>query len=136
MLNIPLDLALEVIRLAREGYPDEVCGLIAGRDGACERIIPMTNNHESPGGAYEYDPLEQARVWKQMIDRGEVPVVIWHSHPSMEAYPSSIDTMHANDSGAHYLIVAPGRHKNWWGQEFRSYRILDGIVIEEEVNVT
>ena len=35
--------------------------------------------------------MEQLRVWREMEDRDEEPVVIYHSHTATEAYPSRTD---------------------------------------------
>src|SRR5690606_38744660 len=67
-----------------------------------------------------------------MEARGEVPVVIYHSHTSTEAYPSRTDISYASEPEAHYVLVTtrePDTH------EFRSFRIVDGVVTEEDVEV-
>ena len=40
---------------------------------------------------YEFDSMEYLRVWREMDDRDEEPVVIYHSHTATEAYPSRTD---------------------------------------------
>jgi [CysO sulfur-carrier protein]-S-L-cysteine hydrolase len=71
-------------------------------------------------------------VWRQMDAAGEEPVVIYHSHTATEAYPSRTDVSIAQEPGAHYVLVStrePDEH------EFRSFRIVDGVVTEEPVEV-
>jgi proteasome lid subunit RPN8/RPN11 len=71
-----------------------------------------------------------------MDDRDEEPVVIYHSHSATEAYPSVTDINLASEPGAHYVLVSTREHGNNEGPvEFRSYRIIDGVVTEEEVTV-
>ena len=66
----------------------------------------------------------------------EEPVVIYHSHTATEAYPSRTDIGLAGEPGAHYVLVSTREHGNNDGPvEFRSYRIIDGEVTEEEVTV-
>ncbi|WP_264991754.1 Mov34/MPN/PAD-1 family protein, partial [Mycobacterium montefiorense] len=75
---------------------------------------------------------EQLKVWRALDDAGEVPVVIYHSHTSTEAYPSRTDVQLAGEPDAHYVLVStrdPERH------ELRSYRIVDGEVTEEPVDI-
>jgi proteasome lid subunit RPN8/RPN11 len=67
-----------------------------------------------------------------MDDRGEEPVVIYHSHTATEAYPSRTDIGLAAEPGAHYVLVST-RDEN--ETEFRSYRIADGEVTEEPVTI-
>ena len=44
----------------------------------------MLNAERSPT-FYRFDSLEQLRVWREMDDRDEEPIVIYHSHGT-EAY--------------------------------------------------
>jgi [CysO sulfur-carrier protein]-S-L-cysteine hydrolase len=59
-------------------------------------------------------------------------VVIYHSHTATEAYPSRTDIDLAAEPNAHYVLVSTrdaDRH------ELRSYRIVDGGVTEEPVDI-
>ena len=61
---------------------------------------------------------------------------IYHSHTATEAYPSRTDIGLAMEPDAHYVLVAPASTGIDEGPvEFRSYRIVDGEVTEEEVEV-
>jgi [CysO sulfur-carrier protein]-S-L-cysteine hydrolase len=133
MLTISRKLRDQIVAHARRDHPDEACGVIAGPAGSDrpERFIPMTNAARSPT-FYEFDSTEQFRVWREMDEADEEPVVIYHSHTATEAYPSRTDITYANEPGAHYVLVSTrDRDKT----EFRSYRILDGGVTEEPVTV-
>jgi [CysO sulfur-carrier protein]-S-L-cysteine hydrolase len=133
MLTIPEDLYDQIVAHARADHPDEACGVLAGPAGSDrpERFIPMTNAARSPT-FYEFDSTEQFRVWKEMDERDEEPVVIYHSHTATEAYPSRTDITLASEPGAHYVLVSTREPAS---TEFRSYRILDGQVTEEPVTV-
>ncbi|MFC4015491.1 Mov34/MPN/PAD-1 family protein [Nonomuraea purpurea] len=129
MLSISQELVDKIVAHARADHPDEACGVIAGRNGVPERFVPMENAERSPT-FYRFDSKEQLRVWNEMDDRDEEPVVIYHSHTATEAYPSRSDVLLAQEPQAHYVLVSA------WDEtevEFRSYRILDGVVTEEEV---
>ncbi len=131
MLTISAELRAQILAHARTDHPDEACGVIAGPEGSDrpERFIPMLNAERSPT-FYRFDSLEQLRVWREMDDRGEEPVVIYHSHTATEAYPSRTDISYASEPAAHYVLVStrdPDR------DEFRSFRIVDGEVTEEDV---
>jgi proteasome lid subunit RPN8/RPN11 len=76
--------------------------------------------------------MEQFQVWKEMDARDEEPVVIYHSHTATEAYPSRTDVSLASEPGAHYVLVST---RDADTVEFRSFRIVDGEVSEEEVEV-
>ena len=133
MLTIRADVLDAVIAHARRDHPDEACGIIAGPLGSDDpvRHVPMTNAERSPT-FYRFEPTEQLRVWRQMDDNDERPVVIYHSHTTTEPYPSRTDVGLASDPDAHYLLVST---RDPVRAEARSYRIVDGDVTEEEVRV-
>jgi [CysO sulfur-carrier protein]-S-L-cysteine hydrolase len=134
MLTIPRDLLDRVIAHARADHPDEACGVIAGPAGTDQpaRFVAMTNAERSPT-FYRFDSMEQLAVWREMDDRDEEPVVIYHSHTATEAYPSRTDISYAMEPEAHYLLVSTRKPDD---TEVRSFRILDGAVTEEQVRVT
>ena len=133
MLTISQDLYNQIVTHARTDHPDEACGVLAGPAGSDrpERFIPMTNAARSPT-FYEFDSTEQFQVWREMDERDEEPVVIYHSHTATEAYPSRTDITLASEPGAHYVLVSTREPTS---TEFRSYRIVDGQVTEEPVTV-
>src|SRR5208282_2760663 len=131
MLTIPRDLYDQMVAHARADHPDEACGVIAGPAGTGrpERFIPMINAERSPT-FYRFDSMEQLAVWREMDDRDEEPVVIYHSHTATRAYPSRTDISYASEPEAHYVLVSTRDPDE---VEFRSFRIVDGVVTEEEV---
>jgi len=133
MLTISAELQSKIVAHARADHPDEACGVIAGPAGSDspERFIPMLNAERSPT-FYRFDSLEQLRVWREMDGRDEEPVVIYHSHTATEAYPSRTDISYASEPTAHYVLVSTRDAER---AEFRSFRIVDGAVTEEEVVV-
>jgi [CysO sulfur-carrier protein]-S-L-cysteine hydrolase len=133
MLTISSALQAKILAHARSDHPDEACGVIAGKTGSDkpDRFISMLNAERSPT-FYRFDSLEQLRVWREMDKRGEEPVVIYHSHTATEAYPSRTDISYAMEPDAHYVLVSTRDPER---DEFRSYRIIDGEVTEEEVSV-
>jgi len=134
MLILPAALHAKIVAHARADHPDEACGIIAGPAGSDrpERFIPMTNAERSPT-FYRFDSQEQLKIWREMDDRDEEPVVIYHSHTATEAYPSRTDISYAMEPGAHYVLVSTRDPQT---AEFRSFRIVDGVVTEEEVQLT
>jgi len=134
MLTISSLLYEKIVAHARADHPDEACGVIAGPVGSDspERFIAMLNAERSPT-FYRFDSLEQLRVWREMDDRDEEPVVIYHSHTATEAYPSRTDVSYASEPEAHYVLVSTREPDR---AEFRSFRIVDGEVTEEEVRIT
>ena len=122
-----------IVAHARRDHPDEACGVVAGPAGSDlpTRLIPMDNAARSMT-FYEFDSIEQLRVWREMDDNDEEPVVIYHSHTATEAYPSRTDISFAGEPDAHYLLVSTRESD---AEEIRSFRIVDGVVTEEEINI-
>lgn len=133
MLTIDQATYDSIVAHARRDHPDEACGVVAGPLGSDrpERFVPMANAERSPT-FYRFDSAEQLRVWSEMDDRDEEPVVIYHSHTATEAYPSRTDVSFAGEPGAHYVLVST---RDADTAEFRSYRIVDGAITEEPVTV-
>jgi proteasome lid subunit RPN8/RPN11 len=133
VLTIASAIVDAIVAHARRDHPDEACGVVAGPIGSDlpTRLIPMDNAARSMT-FYEFDSMEQLRVWREMDDNDEEPVVIYHSHTSTEAYPSRTDISFAGEPGAHYMLVSTREPDS---EEIRSYRIVDGAVTEEEINI-
>ncbi|WP_181188375.1 Mov34/MPN/PAD-1 family protein [Actinopolyspora mortivallis] len=133
VLVIRRDLVDAMVAHARRDHPDEACGVVAGPEGSDrpERVIEMTNAERSPT-FYRFDSTEQLQVWRAMDAADEEPVVIYHSHTATEAYPSRTDVSYASEPNAHYVLVSTRDPHEY---ELRSYRIVDGVVTEEPVEV-
>ena len=133
MLTIGRDVVDAIVAHARRDHPDEACGIVAGPIGADRpvRHIPMDNAERSPT-FYRFDSTEQLKVWMEMDDRDEEPIVIYHSHTATEAYPSRTDVDIAGYPEAHYLLVSTREPDT---VEIRSFRIVDRNVTEEPVRI-
>lgn len=137
MLSLSRALHDAIVAHARADHPDEACGVIAGPAGTDrpERFIPMLNAARSPT-FYEFDSADLLKLYREMDDKDEEPVVIYHSHTSTEAYPSRTDVAYASEPESHYVLVSTrddGPQED--PPEFRSYRIVDGEITEEQVHV-
>ncbi len=123
---------------ARQDHPDEACGVIAGPAGSDrpERFVPMVNAARSPT-FYEFDSTDLLKLYRDLDSRDEDPVVIYHSHTATEAYPSRTDISYASEPFAHYVLVSTRETGTEDGPfELRSYRIVDGVVTEEEIEIS
>jgi [CysO sulfur-carrier protein]-S-L-cysteine hydrolase len=132
MLELDRETYDAIVAHARRDHPDEACGVVAGRDGRPERFLPMVNAARSPT-FYEFDSKDLLRLYREMDDRDETPVVIYHSHTATEAYPSRTDISYASEPDSHYVLVSTSEPES---VEFRSFRIVDGEVTEEDVRIT
>ena len=135
-LTISRAIVNAILEQSRAEYPDECCGVIlvpVGSDSPI-RLKPMVNAAHSPT-FYEFDPKDLLALYREVDDRDEEIVVIYHSHTETEAYPSRTDIAYAGEPGAHYVLVST-RKEIAPASEFRSYRIIDGVVTEESVDIT
>lgn len=125
-----------ILEQSRSEYPDEACGVILGPvgSGKAQRIKPMINAAHSPT-FYEFDPKDLLALYREVDDLDEEIVIIYHSHTDTEAYPSRTDIAYAGEPGAHYVLVST-RQEIAPETEFRSFRIVDGVVTEETVVIT
>jgi len=133
VLRIPTAMISEIVAHAREDHPDEACGVIAGPAGSDRptRLVRMVNAERSPT-FYRFDSTEQLRLYREMDAADEEVVVVYHSHTATEAYPSRTDISYAGEPQAHYLLVSTREPDS---EEIRSYRIVDGTVTEEPVEI-
>lgn len=133
MLEVPQEVVDEIVRLAIDGYPYEVCGLVAGPlDGArVTRFYPCRNAAES-ARVYTVDPRDHLRAERDAEAHDWEIIGVVHSHTHTAAYPSPTDVAQAPDPGWHYAIVSLRDDAN---PSLRSYRILAGEIAEEPVTV-
>ncbi|MBI5700167.1 M67 family metallopeptidase [Candidatus Saganbacteria bacterium] len=125
MLLMNIDIKNEIIQHAREAQPREACGILAGKNGAVEKLYRMKNVSDRPEDCYFMDSLEQLKVVKEIRKLGQKMLGIYHSHPRSAAYPSARDVELAYYEDAAYLIVSQN--------EIRAFRIVEGKISEEEV---
>ena len=133
VLRIAREVHDAIVEHARRDHPDEACGVVAGPVGSDTpvRFVPMLNAARSPT-FYEFDSADLIALYKEMDANDEEPVVVYHSHTATEAYPSRTDISLAQEPNAHYVLVSTRSPEE---TEFRSFRIVDGAVTEEPVDV-
>jgi len=96
MIRISDDLIEKISALVRQGYPNEICGLLIGkRDIEIKTVeefqaVPNLNQEEAQN-RFNLDPKEFERIDKESKARGLEIVGIYHSHPDSPAEPSERD---------------------------------------------
>ncbi len=105
----------EMICHVERHLPLEACGLLAGRNGRVEAVIPVTNALSSPI-RFRMDPLEQLRAFEWIDEQGLDLLGIFHSHPAGPAVVSAIDIAEAAYPVVH-VILSPGR-EGWQARGF------------------
>ena len=115
---------------AKADYPNEACGILAGRI-AVTKFFAMRNLDEA-SISYFMDPKEQLKVFKEMRAENLQMLGIFHSHVASEAFPSQKDVRLAFYEDASYLIVSLLDRKK---PILRSFRIKEEKVTEEEIKI-
>lgn len=97
----------EIFAHAREADPGECCGLIGGTGDSCATsVYRLRNISKDKKVSYEAAPEELFAAQRQMRDRHEQLIGIYHSHPrATEPQPSDTDVRLAFYPSAIYLIV-------------------------------
>jgi proteasome lid subunit RPN8/RPN11 len=129
MLEIDRGFFDEMVEHGLSAFPNEACGLLAGKEGRPIKFFPMTNRDASPV-TYRLDPKEQLRVFDEIEDEGWDLLAIFHTHTHSEAFPSETDVKQAFYPEARYLVMSLSDRAN---PVLRGFRIDDGFVTEEEL---
>ena len=130
MLQLADHAYLEMIGLALDGYPLEVCGLLAGTGDTVEVFYPCRNAAQS-ARVYEIDGRDFMHADRDAEARGIELLGVMHSHTHTDAYPSPTDIDQAPDPSWHYVIVSLREAE----PVLRSYRIAGDGKVEEPVVV-
>src|SRR6266513_2877668 len=130
-MRIPRQIIDEMVAHAREDAPNECCGMIGGVDGSAARVYRSINAEASPL-RYSLDASDQFRIMREMEERGEELVGIYHSHTGSAAYPSQTDVNLAAYPDAVYVIVSLQDLEN---PEVKGFWIRDGQIEEAELDV-
>lgn len=118
-----------MIQHALAEYPNEACGLLAGKNGRVEKIYRMTNIEHSPV-TYRLDPEEQYRAFVGIDERGWELLGVYHSHIASPAYPSARDLELAFYPDSLYLIISLMDKTR---SVIRAFKIIDKTIEEEGV---
>lgn len=98
---------------AREGAPDEVCGVLGGSGRGREEEARVTSVHRVPNvaarprTAYRLAPEDQFAAMEAVEAAGETVVGFYHSHPRGPPCPSATDEARATWPDHYYVIVVP-----------------------------
>jgi proteasome lid subunit RPN8/RPN11 len=130
MLPLPAEIREAMIAHARDEFPLECCGLLAGVDGAPVKLIRATNS-EASEFRYRVEDRELLRFLRECEDNGWDFLAVYHSHTRSEAYPSPTDVRLArNWPDPFYILVSLEDQEN---PVVRAFRITDGEIAEVEI---
>src|SRR3989338_4117826 len=131
MLILRRALFVQMVTQSKKEFPNEACGILAGKDGKVEKVYEMTNTDKSPS-TFFMDAKEQLKTIKEMRGLGLEMAGIYHSHVASPAYPSSHDVELAFYPDASYVIVSLKDKNN---PSAGSFKIKEGNSAEEELKI-
>ena len=107
MTTVTLPQLEEILAHAKETSPAECCGVIGGTpDGRAKSIYRTRNVAGDRFISYEAAPEDLFAAQRQMRERGEELLAIYHSHPrAADPAPSPTDVRLAYYPEAVYIIV-------------------------------
>lgn len=130
MLTLKKELLTQIIGQCQKEFPNEACGILAGRNNTAEKVYPLTNISDNPKLCYVIDSKEQLTIFKQLRNENLEMLAIFHSHIDVEAYPSKRDVGLAFYPDSSYIIVSLAALRP---PVARSFKINEGKITEEEL---
>ncbi len=94
-----------IVAHAREGKPEEICGILRGRGGRATQLYRARNLAADKVDNYDVDPQTLLKQF-EFEEAGDEMVAIYHSHPVSVAYPSATDAWNAHYPETYYLICS------------------------------
>ncbi|MGH9022747.1 MAG: M67 family metallopeptidase [Acidimicrobiia bacterium] len=127
---------LAMVAHCQDTFPEEGCGLLAGRlladssgpDGSIGAIYPC-RNEDASARTYTVDSRDLIRALRHAESQGLELIGVFHSHTHTAAYPSPTDVRQAPDPNWLYLIVSLEHAE----AVLRAYSIRDGNIREVPV---
>lgn len=134
VMKIKRNVLEKIIAQSEQGYPYEICGIIASTNGEQGDVLyKMKNISDNPKDGYFMDPAEQLKIFKTMRNKDESLFSIYHSHIDVGAYMSERDKNMAYYKDIFYLVISVKKGKvDYW----RAFYVRGEEIKEVEVEVT
>ncbi|MBX3012912.1 MAG: M67 family metallopeptidase [Caldilineaceae bacterium] len=104
-VQLPQSLYDAIVAHAREGKPEEICGVLRGRGLVAEAIFRGQNIAEDRVNNYAVDQ-QTLLLQFQFEEAGDEMMGVYHSHPISVAYPSATDAWNAYYPDSIYFICS------------------------------
>ncbi len=115
---IPQEIWHQMTQRADTNYPDEVCGLLSGKEGWVTGHYPITTQLHSER-LFFMNPGEMVRAMDLYETRGEELLAIYHSHPNGKGELSKTDIQQDFYPGVVKFILS-GEPGNWQGTAWQT----------------
>lgn len=107
----------ELQQMARTGEPQEICGILFGRDGVVSGYQAADNVAEEPLRHFEIDPRALIAAEREQRSGGAHILGYFHSHPGGRVEPSRTDAECAAPDGRIWLIVNGQKAAAWRAEQ-------------------
>lgn len=104
-VQMPAAVYEAIIHHAREGKPEEICGIVRGRGLVASELVRGRNIAGERIENYEVD-LETLLLQFAFEEQGDEMMGIYHSHPVSVAWPSATDAWNAHYPESIYFICS------------------------------
>ena len=104
-VKMPAAVYAAIVEHAREGKPEEICGIVRGRGLAAGEAVRGRNIAGERIENYEVDP-ETLLLQFAFEEEGGEMMGIYHSHPVSVAWPSATDAWNAHYPESIYFICS------------------------------
>lgn len=131
MIKLEKELFTQIVSHCIKEFPNEACGILAGKDTTIEKVYEMANVDKSPE-SYLMDGQDQLKIMKDIRNSNLEMLGIYHSHVASPAYPSRQDVELAFYPEVSYVIISIKDKEN---PNIRSFKIEEEKIIEEEVRI-
>jgi proteasome lid subunit RPN8/RPN11 len=131
MLTLTVSQRDAMVAACIRALPNEGCGLLLGTGEGVVREVITSPNIADSAKVYEIDPTVFLRASRRADAEGFEVIGVFHSHTHSEAYPSPTDIRQAPDPSWHYVLISLVDSP----ADLRSFRIIDGEVVPEVVDV-
>ena len=99
----------KIVDHAKNGLPNEACGLLGGYVEGEKRVVTdvyLLRNVDESREHFSMDPAEQLAAIKDIRQKKGVLLGNFHSHPESPSRPSEEDKRLAYDPTVNYLILS------------------------------
>lgn len=118
-------------QLAHAAAPQEICGILFGREGRVSARRAAKNVADDPQRHFEIDPATLIAAERDQRSGGQPILGYYHSHPAGTVRPSITDAESAAPDGRIWLIVNGREAAAWQATENgENYGRFNAILLE------
>jgi len=93
--------------------PEECCGVLLGREGHIDAVVPAANVADDRLRRFEIDPLALLAAHRAAREGGPKVLGYYHSHPEGHPVPSATDCEHSTGDLRIWAIIADATVAFW-----------------------